>query len=324
MASRDEGRRLSNRPSQADKGGGKFQVPPDVEVVISDIAWDVWGSAGEGALKGGKRKANDPALRVTVDSDDFPDGSMTEFLGCGKGAAREPSEDGEFLLAAEGSSATATAEGSNAHVFIDSACDKKVHKKNAVNEDILDDGISQLLGLRFITGRKIVEGRSIQEEGTDKTQANRPTLYVKQIVEGPTGKAPKGKSSASKRDRDKDEDDRPARSSSRDRDRDEDDDRKKDRDRDDDRPARRSSSKDDDEPDVVKIAEDALIDALDTPKYRKGIPIDKAFSVGFNMIREKDLAKKVIEAVGELHEDEKWVGSTKRPWKIDDGMIVTN
>lgn len=299
---RRETKHASIRPSQAEEGGGKFTIPAGSTCEITEILWTTWADAGEGALKGG-RDADDPACKITVDIEDGEE--TTEFLGAGKKNRLEPSSDGEFLEPVDGSGATALTKGSNSNIFFDSICDKKAHGRKAVPEDLLDDGISALTGLKFVAGRKKVE-RDIRDDGDDKGRkgagsSNRPTLVAEEILELP------GKGGAKKKaSRDEDEEEAP-RSKRRARDEEEEEEE---------RPAKKKAkgkAADADEADVETAAEEAVTKALELPKFRKGLPVDKAFSAVYTLVKGEDNEKEITELI----EDEKWLKAKARPWTYD-------
>lgn len=287
----------SVKPSEAEGGGG-IGFPTGAIVTITDAAWTTWEEAGEKALKGG-READDPALMLVGDVEGA-DEPKTEFLGAGKANRLTPSKDGEYLDVAEGSTAAALSDSCNAKVFLDSVFMKdknseayKLHKKMAVSEDALDDGIrAAVIGLKFKVGRKVIE-RDFQEEGRGKP---RPTLFAEEILEQPSGdgKPAKASSKTSSKRRDEDEEDE--------------------------KPARGRSSKAEpeaDEGDDDTAAEKAVLEVLELPKNRKGIAVDKLWSAVYNVVKGEDNEK----AVTDLVEDEKWVRHKKRPWTVDDDMV---
>lgn len=293
----------SNRPSQAAPGGGGFGFPSGSQVTITEICWTTWEDAGEKAITKG-READDPCLKIVGEVEGI-DEERSVHLGAGKAARNSPSRDGNFL------DGEGIPEGSNAHVFLRSVHDVKAHKKNAVPEEVTDDGIDGLTGLVFIAGME-----AVKREGLEGTQ--RPTLVASEIVEQPKAK----KGGKKKKDEDDDEEDeKPARRSSKAKDED-------DEDEEDEKPSRPkggNSSKDDEEDDededdgdAEKDAEKAVISALDSPKYRKGIPTDKLYVAVLAKVRD---AKNREDIMG-LVEDEKWVAARKRPWNVEDDTVV--
>lgn len=294
----------STRPSEAEQGGGKFTIPAGITAEIVDIAWKPWSEAGKDALKGG-RQADDPALVITVSSDELEE-DRTEFLGAGKANRLVASDDGEFLDVPEGSSASAIADGCNAHVFLSSLTDKKKQGKKAVPEDAWDDGISSLIGLQFVTGRKVVERENLDDDGSKRGKP-RPVLYAEEVLALPTGKKSSGRKKGKAKDEDEDEDAAPAR-------------KRKARDEDEDEepaPRKKKGKADDDDSDPEELAEKAVLAVLELPKFRKGLSLDKAFSAVYNQTKEMDLDKATQKAVGEQVEDEAWLKAKARPWSYD-------
>lgn len=292
----------STKPSEAEKGGGAFGFPPGSVVTIKEASWARWEDAGEKAIVK-SRSGDDPALRI-VGEIEGGDGEAREvFLSAGKATrGLHPSRDGEFLDIEEGATATAIADGCNADVFLKSISDKKAHKKMAVPEELHDDGISAVLvGLKFVAG-----GIVIKREGLDNP--SRPTLVADEIVELPKA-ARKGKA----KDEDDEDDEKPAR-------------RRKakpaveddDEDDEDEKPKRGRKSGGGD---AEAKAEKAMAEVLDNPKYKKGLPVEKAWTAVFNLVRE-DEDKKAILA---LIEDEDWL-TGDRPWQVkgkgEDAVIL--
>ncbi len=276
---------VSIRPSRMSKGGGKFNIPPGLECTISDeTTWTTWEEAGETALKG-NREADDPALKLVVEIDGRDD--MTEFLSAGKADKFRPTKDGNNLELVDD-----TAEfndGSNAGFFITSLCDKKLHGKLTLDEEALDEGISAIHGLVFISGRKILE-RDFQD-GAQRGKP-RPNLFAEQIVKLPGG----GKTSSSKTKPAKDEDDENK----------------------DEKSAKATKEKGGD--DVESKAEKALVEVLDNPKYRKGIARGRAYTQVFNLVKDEEDHREIVALI----EDEDWVTSADRPWEYDEkeGLLV--
>lgn len=297
------GERVSLKPSEAE-AGGQFGFPVGSTVVIDEAQFTTWAEAGESALKGG-READDPALKIvgTVDGED--DARPPVFLGAGKAARTVPSDDGEFLEKAEGASTQAISESTNIKIFFDSIFYKdktspafKKHGKMAVQEDVLEDGITAaLVGLKFVVG-------SFTPEGTFGDGAKRkPVPIAEEIIEKPTGKPAKAagkkakakaKPAADDDDDDDDADDEPVA-------------KKK---------AGAGKKKASDEPsdEVVAAAEKGMIKALKDPKNRKGILATKAYTAVFAKVKEEDEA----DAIMELIQDDDWMSDDDRPWSKDD------
>lgn len=291
---RDSGRkRASFKPSEAESGG-KIGFPAGATVTVTEAEWTTWGEAGENALKGG-RKADDLALKIVGDVKGA-DEPMSEYLGAGK-AERGivPSRDGEFLELEDDATATSLNDSCNAKVFLDSfllpsdaAKQKKSeaykrHGKAAVPEDLCDDGISTAtVGMVFVAGRIVVD--RVFDDNQDRK--SRPVLVVEEIVKQPKGSAGGG-GGKSKRDADEDtdEDTAPAR-------------------------GKKAARGDDDDADAEKAAEKAGLEALDNKKYRDGLPLDKAFSAVYNIVKDDDNQKEITA----FFEDEKWIKSADRPW----------
>lgn len=277
----------SVRPSQAEEGGGKFTIPSGSECKVTEATWTEWREAGEGALKGG-RAPEDPALKVTCEVKGMEE-PMTEFLGAGKASRLVPSRDGEHLEPADGSNADRITKDCNADVFLASICDKR-HKGMAFDEALLDDGISSLVGLEFISGRKLVE-RNIEDNGGDgkKGKGPRPTLIATEIV-----KLPKGGGGSRKSSRDED-DEKPAKGRGKDAD-------------------------EGGDAEVEEAAEKALMEVLEMPKYAKGIHRDKAFAAVYNVVKGEKNGKTIAAQV----EDKDWIEGKRRPWVIDDEGTITS
>ncbi|MGH9389999.1 MAG: hypothetical protein ACRD1Z_10315, partial [Vicinamibacteria bacterium] len=220
----------------------------------------------------------------------------TEHLGAGAAARNTPSRDGEYL------DGEGCPDGSNANVFLRSICDVKAHKKDAVPEELIDNGIGALVGLEFIAGKE-----SIKREGLEG--ASRPTLVAAEIVSQPKA----GKKKSKSKDEDDEEDDKPKRRSSKASSKDEDEDEDEDED-----DKEKDDDDEDDDADSEKDAEKAVIDALASPKYRKGIPTDKLYVAVLAKVRDS----KNREDIMGLVEDEKWVANRKRPWNVEDDTVV--
>lgn len=312
-------KRLSLKPSEAEKGGN-FGFPVGSTVTITEAKFGTWEEAGEKALKGG-RKADDPALIITADVDGVDD-PMTEFLGAGKANRSQPSDDGEYLEAAEGSSATAVSDSSNTNTFLTSLCDKKKQGKMALDEDDLDNGISKfLVGLKFVVGRIIVKRDDMPAaEGEEKRGNPKPTLVAEEIIKKPSGKGGSAKSSKAGDD-DDEEDAKPKR-------------RKPAADDDDEEAETPSKTKkkpaaDDEEEggdaDAEEKAEELVKEVLDLPKYRKGLNVaDDAFAAVYAVAKKSDLPKPLQKEIMALVEDEKWITSKKRPWDHEDGVLTAS
>jgi len=329
-----EPRRVSGKPSEAERGGG-FSFPVGSTVEVTEAEYTTWGEFGEKAVTRG-RKADDPVLRIVgeVEGKDDP---MTVGLGCGKSERLEPSRDGEYLVIAEGSSATGMSDSSNAQIFLNSLIGQKGdtkseafkrHGKTMLDEDLLDNGISKaLVGLKFVAGSVVVERdfRGDDEEQEKRRGGGKQTaLVADEIVEEPSGEGSSKKdktSKTSKRDRDDDDDedeadDKKKRSKKDEEDEDEDD-----------KPKSKRSKKDKDEEededkdeggDDEEAAEKAVLEVLEQPKYRKGLPFDKAMAAVYNVVKGQKNAK----AISELAEDRNWMTKKARPWTMDDEDVI--
>jgi hypothetical protein len=309
-----EAARISTKPSEAQKGG-TLGVPVGAKFKITDARWTTWSEAGEKAIKRDRSPA-DPALMVVFDVANMDD-PVTEFLSAGKEKNAKPSRDGEFLEPGSSTTATALSDNCNAMVFLNSIFydgkDQKSdaykrHKKNALNEDLMDDGISKaLVGLEGIAGRIVVEREGLQTENKP-----RPTLVVDEIIEPPSGEGATGKSSRSasasasgrsrreERERDtdteteKEDDDRGGRG----------------------RSSRRSSGAGNgkaDADDVMKATEKLVLSVLDQSKYKNGLSVKKSFQAVYTLAKGEDNEKEIMALV----EDEDWLTDGDRPWSFN-------
>lgn len=290
-------RHANMRPSQAE-GGGNIGFPVGAKVKIIEAQATTWEEAGEGALKGG-RKAEDPALKLVGESDGWEE-PKTEFLGAGKANRLVPSKDGEFFDIAEESTATALSDSSNTRVFLDSifydpankkkSAAFKQHGDQAINEEVLDEGFTAaLVGLEFVVGRKAMD-RDFGDQGEGRGKP-RPTLVAEEIISGPGGKKSGSKKKGKDEDDDADEDEKPAKTSGK----------------------SKKPADDDDDTDVETAAEKAVVEALDLPKYRKGLPTDRAFNAVFTLVKAEENAQEIMKLI----EDEKWLKAKARPWAYD-------
>lgn len=266
---------ISIRPSEAEEGTLGFPVGSTVEIV--GAAWDRWESAGENALKGG-RSGDDPALKLIGEVQDSDVEPITVFLGAGKGSRMQPSDDGEFLEPADESEASALNASCNAHIFLESLTDKKKQGKMALPEDKLDDGIGKALtGLKFVVGSKIVD-RDFQDAQPGETpRKKRGSLVAEEILALPKGGSKVKADAAPSKKKKKDEDDEEG-------------------------------------GDVAAAAEKAVLEALASPKYRKGMPLAKVFTAVFNVVKEQDDSDDITKQV----EDEDWLKAEDRPWVYDE------
>ena len=279
----------SVRPSKMEEGGS-FGFPAQSIVTIVEAAWATWGEAGEGALKGGFRSADDPCLKLVgeVEGSDAVE-NPSEFLGAGKASKFEPSRDGEHLLGIGAINKTC-----NAAVFLTSVSDKKQQGKLAMDEALFDDnGISSLVGLKFRVGKITVKREGL--EVREGAKAPRPTLVSEENLELPSGKKGGGKTSSSS-----------GKSSGK---------SKKDEDEDEDT---------DTDVDTDKLAETAVLEALDLPKYRKGLNVeDQLYTAVHNVTKAmNDLDSKTRKAVMALVSDADWATDKDRPWEHDDGVLT--
>lgn len=292
LVARERAKYASVRPSQAEEGGGKFTIPAGSVATIREAMWTEWREAGESALKKG-REAADPALKLVCDVDGMDD-PLTEFLGAGKATRLIPSRDGEHLEPADSSTAGAITKDCNADVFLASVCDTKTQKSMAFDERLLDDGISSLVGLKFVAGRRIVEREMNDSTGTGKdSNKGRPTLYSQENL-----KLPKSGSASGK------EREVPAPSKGRDAEPEPT------------RAARGGNGADDGA--IEEAAEKAVLAALALPKYARGLDKDKAFAAVYNIVRDDPNAKVIAAKC----EDVEWITGKRRPWTVDkEGML---
>lgn len=278
-------RRASSNPDKAESGGN-LGFPAGAVVTLTAASYTTWEEAGESALKGG-READDPALKLVGDIEGGED-DVEHFLGAGKAERLQPSKDGEYLIIPEGSNATGLSNSCNTFHFLESACDSKAHGKLAVDKDAIDERISTLVGLKFVAGKKVIE-REFDNDGGNRGKP-RPTLVVEEIVA-------KGKGSTKSKKKDEDEDEEeeaPAR-------------------------GKKGKGKSDDD-DAEKQAEKAVLDVLALPKYRKGLPRDRAFNAVYNLVKGEDNHKEITEFVN----DDDWISDSDRPWNFDsDEQLIT-
>ena len=309
---------VSIKPSEAE-AGGNLGFPVGARVTfLEGSCWATWGEAGESALKYG-READDPALKLIgeVEGQDEP---KTVFLGAGKAARLTPSEDGEYLDKTEGSTATGVHQSTNSFVFLNSLVDKKTHGKKALPEELFDGPVSKLLVGLVITAGAITVKRDglVLEEGR---KAPPPTLVADEIVEWPkAGKKLKaGKTTTKDEDEDEaedeDEEEEKPKGKKKKPAADEDEDEDKDEAEDDDAEAA------DDDTDIPEAVEQAIIEALGSPKYRKGIELSKAFTAAFNLVKTHPNKKEIVGFM-KLTDFEKWLKSSKRPFTVDDDDMI--
>lgn len=283
------GKRASLKPSEADKGGN-FGFPPGSIVTITDCEFTTWGEAGEKAITKG-RKASDPALKLVGELEGVDEERPPVFLGAGKSERLEPSSDGDFLEIAEGSSATAMHESSDTKIFLDTIFYKdknskayKMHGKDAIHEDKLDDGIkAALTGLKFKAGADVVRQRR-----ADDTADPKPSLICEEIIEAPTGGSKKSSKTSSKSKKEEPEEEE-------------------------EEPAPKKSSKKGKSDDVEARAEKFGVEALENPKYRKGCPSNRFYAAVHGVCRDEDDNDAIMKLVG----DEDWAQDDARPWIWD-------
>lgn len=289
------GKRASIMPSKAEQGGN-FGFPAGSTVTITEAAWTTWEEAGEKAITK-NRKAEDPCLKLVGEIEGDDTERPPVFLGAGKAERLEPSKDGEYLEIAEGSSAQAISGQSNANVFTTSLCDKSTHGKSALPEEKLDeDPISSLLvGLKFVAGGKVVD-RKFDDDGSSdgKRVSNRPTLVADEIIEAPwlkgssknksqsTGASKTVKKVKEEVEEEEEEDEKPKKKSGK------------------------SNS-------AETQAEKAVLEALENPKYRKGIPSNRLYTAVLALVKEEDNADEIME----FAKDDDWAQDDKRPWEYD-------
>lgn len=294
-------RHVSNRPSEQESGG-KFTFPAGSIVTINAALYKRWEEAGENAIKG-DRRPEDPALALTGEIEGSDEEPREIFLSAGKADRLEVSDDGEFLDKVEGNEdGRGLSDQCNAGIFLRNICSKKDHRKMAVPEELLDLGISKLAGLKFVAGA------TVTKREFDGEVKNTPSLIAQEILVLPKGgkrkakdedeaeeKAPKKKAAAEDEDEDKDEpEEAPARS--------------KKAAKGDDAAAAATNGK------LTKAAEKALKAALDQPKYRKGIEIDKIYIAAHAQVEDEDNADEICE----LANDPKFYEHEDRPWEYDE------
>lgn len=289
-------RHASTKPSEAQRGG-TIGIPSGAVATITEAQWVRWEEAGESAIKGG-RSADDPALKIVADVEGAEE-PIVEFLGAGKQLV--PGDDGEFLDIPAGSSAVAISDSCNANIFLKSVSDEKRHKKNAVDEDLMDGGISAFLqGLKFVAGREVIKREGLEDSGG---RTPRPTLVCDEIIEGP-GSGKKGGSSKSSPKAGGGKAKVQTRSE-----------------------VEPPPDEDEDEPEDADLlaasdnetAEGYVLQALELPKWKKGIPVKNAFVAVFNLVRGEDAGTR--ETVTEKVRDKDWLEDEGRPWAVEDGVI---
>jgi hypothetical protein len=269
-------RHASIKPSEQQEGG-TFGFPAGSHVTIQEASWVTWEDAGEKASSG---REDDPCLKLVGEIEGNEDAEpVIEHLGAGKATRLVPSEDGEFIDQAEGAPADASlSKSSNAGIFIQSLCDKKVLGKKALPETMFEGEISALVGLKFEVGKKMPEQR--QGEGESEFK-RRPTTIAQDIIEAPGGKKGGKKKKAVADDEDE-------------------------------APAKKGKAKGGAD-DTDEAAEKALLEALDNPKYRKGLPKARAFTAVHALVKDQDDAEEICEKI----QDEEWVTSDDRPWEYN-------
>ncbi len=304
------GKRASHKPSEAEKGGD-FGFPKGSIVTILEAEYTTWGEAGERAITRG-RKATDPALKLTGELEGVDGDPRVVFLGAGKSERLEPSSDGQFLEITEGSAATAINANCDTAIFLNSAFGKKgdkqsaaykIHGKNTLDEDTLENGISNaLVGLKFTAGGEIVNRNFGDAEGEGRK--SKPSLIVDEIHEAPSGKGKVKKSKAKPVDDDDDEDETPAPKKGKKPAADDDDE---------DEAPKKKSKKGSDDDDVSPRAEKFGVKALGLPKYRKGCPQASFYKAVYNLVQDEDDSAEIMKVVG----DEDWAQDDARPWMYD-------
>lgn len=310
MARQSE-KHASLRPSQATRGGG-FGFPPGATVTITEASFVPAEEIGE-KFVGGGRGPEDPVLKLVGDVEGAEE-PQEEALGAGK--QLRASKDGEFLDIPDGVNASSLNDSSNAAIFLNTVfynpADKKTseaykrHKDKALNEELLDDGITAaLVGLKFVVGREVKERNFGDQEGSRGKP--RPSLVCDEILKAPKGA---GKSKAAADEDDADEKPAKRKAAARDEDADEDE-----------SPRKAKGKGGNGTADAETQAEKFILEALEQPKYRKGLPVDKVFTVVHNMSKEEDNKKDIME----LAEDEEWVKAKARPWawNKEDDMLET-
>lgn len=271
-------KRISNRPSQAEEGGG---LPSDFDAVIKEARYTTWEEAGPKALVGG-RDADDPALMLVLEMEDETE--RNEFLSAGKANRVQPGEDGEFLVPAEGldddKAPSGLSASSNANIFLTSVV------KADFDEDKLDEGISSLAGIKA----HFVRVPQPKREGVARAEGDAPkrpptVLTISEIY--PDKKAGKKAGAGAK----------PAAKATG-------------------KKAVEPEADDEDAAEgdeVTEAAQAVVAELLEDPKFKKGIPKAKLFTAVFNKL-SKDKAPNKKEIVA-LVQDEDFLGDG--PWTYD-------
>ena len=227
------------------------------------------------------RSGDDPALRI-VGEIEGGDGEAREvFLSAGKATRGLHPSRDGEFLDIE-EGATATAIADGCNADVFL---KSISDKKAHKKMAVPEELHDDGISAVLVGLKFVAGGIvIKREGLDNP--SRPTLVADEIVELPKA-ARKGKA----KDEDDEDDEKPKR-------------------------GRKSGGGD-----AEAKAEKAMAEVLDNPKYKKGLPVEKAWTAVFNLVRE-DEDKKAILA---LIEDEDWL-TGDRPWQVkgkgEDAVIL--
>lgn len=141
-------KKFSMRPEQGEEG---ILSNADVEIVEACIT--TWSDAGENALQGG-READDPCGKITFQ----PEGGdpQAQYFSAGRAARLCPSEDGEtpsdegpFLIPAEGASVKGLNKQTRLWQFLNSLT-KPAEGKLKFNSGLIDDsGMDALVGMKL-------------------------------------------------------------------------------------------------------------------------------------------------------------------------------
>lgn len=154
----------------------------DVDVEVVEAQWVTWDYNG-------KAQVESPALKLSLSSEGL-DTPVEQYWSAGDIRSRVPSDDGEQLVAAEGSNATGLPRGCNAALFFASL------ESAGFDMDVLADGVSQLVGLGFHLLRIKAPNRSGLAIANDEKRQPAMIATVQAINYLPGEK--KGKKSASK------------------------------------------------------------------------------------------------------------------------------
>lgn len=264
----------STRTKDAVKGGGG--IPAGVTVTIHEDT--IYTTGHEAPAEFVKQRNKEDALFKLVLEDEDGVVHKPEWLSTGKGF--EPAAGGQHLRSRNGAKA-AMNEGATFMIFFRSLEEPKSGKLR-VPEDIRDDGLKGMYGIKFVTGREVIQRQGLQPQSA---------LIADSVVALPGGK--KGRPS---------------------------------REEDEEAPAKPKKAAAGDDFDAEAEAERLIVEALELPKYRKGLPAGQAFVAVLNGLKEGDLEKDQKKEVMALVDEEnpKWARSSKRPWEYDkDEDLIT-